>query len=279
MRAIESEAISEAIAQAAVDACCDLSADTLEALHQALDREESPLCREALGTLIENARIARERRVPICQDTGVAVVFAEMGSEVSVKGATLFGAIEEGVRRGYTGGLRLSIVSDPFKRVNTRDNTPPVVHVETTEGDALKLFLMAKGGGCENASCLAMLKPSDGREGVADFIVDSVMKNAQNSCPPVVVGVGIGGTMDKAALIAKKSLLRPLGTHHPDDDTAQLETELLERINRSGIGPAGLGGTATALAVHIETHPCHIASLPVAVNLECHAHRHREIVL
>jgi fumarate hydratase subunit alpha len=280
LRVIDSDTISEMVAHAAVEACCKLSPDTLEALHRARDGERSPIGKEVLDTLLENASIAEREMMPICQDTGVAVLFVEIGDEVRVQGASLAEAIDEGVRQGYTrGNLRKSIVFDPFDRVNTGDNTPSVIHVELREGDELTIDFLAKGGGCENASFLAMLEPADGREGVLEFIVDGVAQRAASSCPPVIVGVGIGGTMEKAAIIAKKSLLRPVGRHHRDPKTAALEEELLDRINSSGIGPAAFGGTVTALAVHVETQPCHIASLPVAVNLECHAHRHRHITL
>ncbi len=280
MRAIDVQTISDAIENIAVEACCKLSSDTLEALRLARDTERSPIGKEVLDTLLENAAIAERETAPICQDTGVAVVFVEMGREVRVVGGSLVEAVNEGVRRGYArGNLRRSIVGDPFERVNTGDNTPAVLHVEVAEGDKLKIDFLAKGGGCENASFLGMLKPADGKQGAIEFVVDGVMKNAANSCPPVIVGVGIGGTMEKAALVAKRSLLRPLGQPNPDLKIAELESILLDRINGSGIGPAGLGGTTTALAVHVEIHPCHIASLPVAVNLECHAHRHRQITL
>ena len=280
MRIIEAETIAETIAGIAVEACCKLSPDTLGALRRARDGEESSSGKEVLDALLENAGIAGKEMVPICQDTGMAVLFVEIGEDVRVRGASLVAAIEEGVRRGYRrGNLRTSIVADPFERVNTGDNTPPVVHLEAADGEGLKIDFLAKGAGCENASFLGMLKPADGRQGVTEFVVDGVVRNAPNSCPPVIVGVGVGGTMEKAALIAKKLLLRPLDEPHSDENIAALESELLERINRSGIGPAGFGGTVTALAVHVETYPCHIASLPVAVNLECHAHRHRRITL
>ena len=280
MRTLEAETISEAVAKIAVEACCKLSADTLEALRRAREDERSPIGKEVLEALLENARIAENEMVPVCQDTGVAAVFVEIGSEVCIQGASLADAIDEGVRQGYRrGNLRMSMVSDPFDRVNTNDNTPAVVHLEIGEGDRLKMDFLAKGGGCENASFLAMLKPADGRQGVTGFVVDGVIRNAPNSCPPVTVGVGIGGTMEQAALIAKKSLLRPLGEPHRDKEIAALESALLDRINRSGIGPAAFGGTVTALAVHVDTFPCHMASLPVAVNMECHAHRHRHVIL
>ena len=280
MRVIDAHTISEAIENLAVDACCKLSPDTLEALRAARNIERSPTGKEVLDALLENAAIAEREMAPICQDTGVAVVFVEIGDEVRVGGGSLVEAVNDGVRRGYArGNLRKSIVGDPFERVNTGDNTPTVLHVEVGQGDELKLDFLAKGGGCENASFLGMLKPADGKQGAIEFVVDGVTKNAANSCPPVIVGVGIGGTMDKAALLAKRSLLRPLGRPNEDPRIAELESALLDRINGSGIGPAGFGGTVTALAVHVETHPCHIASLPVAVNLECHAHRHRQVTL
>ena len=280
MRVIDVQTISEAIENIAVEACCKLSSDTLEALRLARDRESSPTGKEVLEALLENAAIAERDMAPVCQDTGVAVVFVQMGNELSVGGGTLVEAVNEGVRRGYArGNLRKSIVADPFERANTGDNTPAVVHVEVTAGDKLGIDFLAKGGGCENASFLGMLKPADGIKGAIEFVVDGVVKNAVNSCPPVIVGVGVGGTMEKAALIAKHSLLRPLGEPHPDPNIAEMESVMLDRINGSGIGPAGFGGAVTALAVHVETHPCHIASLPVAVNLECHAHRHRRIIL
>ena len=280
MRVIDAQTISEAIEDIAVEACCKLSPDTLDALRVARDSERSSIGKEVLDALLENAAIAEREMAPICQDTGVAVVFVQMGNELRVGGGTLVEAVNEGVRRGYArGNLRKSIVADPFERVNTGDNTPAVVHVEVTEGDKLRMEFLAKGGGCENASFLGMLKPADGRQGAIEFVVDGVVKNAVNSCPPVIVGVGVGGTMDRAALMAKRSLLRPLGKPHHNPNIAEIESVLLDRINDSGIGPAGFGGTVTALAVHVETHPCHIASLPVAVNLQCHAHRHRQITL
>ena len=280
MRTIEAETIAEAVAGIAVEACCKLSPDVLEALRHARDVERSPMGEEVLDALLENAAIAEKEMVPVCQDTGMAVVFVDAGADVRVEGASLAAAIQDGVRRGYLrGNLRSSIVADPFERVNPGDNTPPVVHFEIIEGDRLKIDFLAKGGGCENASFLAMLKPADGKQGVIESVVDGVTRNAPNSCPPVIVGVGVGGTMEKAALIAKRSLLRPVGEPNTDKSIAALESELLERVNRSGIGPAGFGGAVTALAVHVETYPCHMASLPVAVNLECHAHRHRQIIL
>jgi fumarate hydratase subunit alpha len=280
LRVIKAETITEAVAEMAIEACCKLGPDVLDALRHAREKERSELGKQVLDSLLENAAIAERGMAPICQDTGVAVVFVELGADLHVEEGSLTAAIEQGVRQGYTrGGLRKSIVVDPLDRVNTGDNTPPVVHIELLNGDDLKLDFLAKGAGSENASFLGMLKPSDGREGVVEFIVDGVVRNAPNSCPPVTVGVGIGGTMEKAALIAKKSLLRPLGQPHGNPEVAALESEMLDRINRSGIGPAGFGGTVTALAVHVETYPCHIASLPVAVNLECHAHRHRQVVL
>ncbi|MBM2835294.1 MAG: hypothetical protein HW406_2455, partial [Candidatus Brocadiaceae bacterium] len=230
--------------------------------------------------LLENAKIAHECQMPICQDTGVAVVFVEIGEYVEVVDGRLYDAINVGVREGYKKGfLRKSMVKDPLNRINTGDNTPAIIHTEFTSENYLKITFMAKGGGCENMSRLAMLTPADGKEGVINFVVETVKIAKANPCPPIIVGVGIGGTFDYAALLAKKSLLRPLGTKHIDPDTANLENEMLERINNLGIGAQGLGGWITAMAVHVERYPCHIASLPVAVNIECHAHRVKTVTL
>jgi len=280
MRTIQFESIAEAVAKAAIDAARVLPDDVLAALQRAHDRETFPRARSILADLIENARIAREDRMPLCQDTGLAVAFVRMGSGVAVEGGTIADAINEGVRRGYQRGyLRKSILADPLRRVNTGDNTPAIIHFEPAEGDVLSIDLMAKGGGSENMSGIAMLAPSQGRQGVIDFVVNKVRTAGGNPCPPIVVGVGIGGSFERAALLAKKSLLRRLDQPHPDPDLARLEDDLLQAINATGVGPQGLGGDTTALGVHVETHPCHIASLPVAVNIECHAHRTRHIEL
>ncbi len=277
---INTSEITETITRLCMDANFNLSDDVLGALAASSKEEESPVAREVLGELLENAKVARSCRMPLCQDTGVAVVFVEIGEDVEITGGRLYDAIHAGVRRGYREGyLRKSIVADPLNRTNTGDNTPAIIHTEFIPGNHLKISFMAKGGGCENMSRIAMLTPADGREGVIRFVVETVRLAKANPCPPVIVGVGIGGTFDYAALLAKKSLLRPLGTQHPDADTGALEREMLERVNGLGIGAQGLGGRITALALHVERYPCHIASLPVAVNMECHSHRVKTAVL
>jgi fumarate hydratase subunit alpha len=237
----------------------------------------SELCMTANYDLGADVAIGHEERIPICQDTGFAVIFVELGEDVRIAGGNLSDAIREGVKKGYTEGyLRKSIVDDPvLDRKNTGDNTPPIVHYELMAGDRLKITCAPKGGGSENMSEVRMMKPADGIEGVKEFVVERVQKSGGNPCPPVVVGVGIGGTFEKCAFLAKKALIRPLGESNPDPRFAEVEEELLERINKLGIGPMGLGGRTTALGVHIETHPCHIASMPAAVNINCHATRHK----
>ncbi len=258
----------------------ELGADVKTALESAKEKETSTVGVGILNQITENAKIAREESVPMCQDTGFAVVFVDIGQDVHVTGGKLRDAIEAGVRHGYKEGyLRKSILGDPIKRVNTKDNTPAMIHYNVVDGDQLKITLAPKGGGAENMSEVRMLKPSDGAEGVKEFVVERVKKSGGNPCPPVVVGVGIGGTFEGAALLAKKALLRELGSHHPDEFYAKMEDELLEKINNLGVGPQGLGGRTTALGVLIETGPCHIASLPAAVNMQCHAARHKSTVL
>ena len=281
MREIEASDITQTVAQLCQRANIELGEDVITALKQAQQAEESPLGREALSQLLKNARIAREERLPLCQDCGTAVVFLEIGQDVHVGGGDLYPAVEEGVRQGYTEGyLRKSIVSQPFSsRVNTGDNTPPVVHTEIVSGDQLRITVMAKGGGAENMSRLAMLKPADGRQGVIDFAVRTVEEAGGKPCPPLIVGLGIGGTTDSVMLLAKKALLRQVARPSPDTEIAELEQEILARINDLGIGPLGFGGRTTVLAVHAEVMPAHIASLPVAVNLQCHSARHKEAVL
>ena len=257
-----------------------LEPDLLSGLREAYDQEVSPIGREILGLLQENARVAREEQLPICQDTGFAVVFVELGQEVQIAGGDLYEAINSGVRKGYREGyLRQSVLNHPLLRVNTGDNTPAVIHLKLVPGEQLKLTVAPKGGGSENMSALQMLKPSDGVQGVKKFVVEVVRNAGSNACPPVIVGVGIGGTFEKAALMSKEALLRELGQASATPETAQLERELLAEINRLGIGPQGLGGRVTALAVHIETFPVHLASLPVAVNLNCHVSRHKKATL
>ncbi|MBT9175357.1 MAG: L(+)-tartrate dehydratase subunit alpha [candidate division WS2 bacterium] len=233
-----------------------------------------------LQQLLENARIAREEAVPICQDTGSAVVFVEVGQEVHIVDGLLRDAIDAGVAKGYTEGyLRASMLSHPLNRKNTGNNTPAVIYTELVPGDNIKITVVPKGGGSENMSSLKMLKPSDGVEGVKNFVVEAVRQAGSNPCPPIVIGVGIGGTFEQVALLAKKALLRPIFEHSSNPDNAKLEQELLESVNNTGIGPQGLGGRITALWVNVETFPAHIASLPVAININCHACRHKEIIL
>lgn len=277
---INASEITEKVSQLCMDANFNLNEDVLDALRDSYEEEVSPVAKEVFAELLENAKIARECQMPLCQDTGVAVIFVEIGEDVEIVGGRLYDAINEGVREGYKKGfLRKSMVKDPLNRINTGDNTPAIIHTEFTSANYLKITFMAKGGGCENMSRLAMLTPADGKEGVINFVVETVKIAKANPCPPIIVGVGIGGTFDYAALLAKKSLLRPLGTKHIDPDTANLENEMLERINNLGIGAQGLGGWVTAMSVHVERYPCHIASLPVAVNIECHAHRVKTITL
>ncbi len=281
MREISCEEITETVARLCIEANYYLGDDVIEALRQARDAEVSPVGREVLDQLLENAAVAREEEMPLCQDTGLTVVFLEVGQDAHIVGGDLYEAIQEGVRRGYEEGyLRKSVVDKPFSaRVNTRDNTPAVIHTQIVPGDRLKVTVAPKGGGSENMSALAMLKPADGRQGVVDFVVETVRKAGANPCPPTIVGVGVGGTVEKTMWLAKHALLREVGQPSPDPEVAELEQEILERVNRLGIGPQGLGGIITSLAVHVETHPCHIASLPVAVNIQCHSARHKEAVL
>ncbi len=280
MKEIEASAITQAVAKLCQEANFNLGADVLAALKKAEKTEKSPLGRDFLSQLIENARIAREEKLPLCQDCGTAVVFLEIGQDVHIKG-DLNKAVEEGVRRGYEQGyLRKSIVSQPFsKRVNTSDNTPPVIHTEIVPGDRLKITVMTKGGGAENKSRLAMLLPNQGKQGVIETVTRVVEEAGGDPCPPVIVGLGIGGTSEQAMLLAKKALLRKVGDPNPDPEVAGLEKEVLTRINALGVGPMGFGGSTTALAVHALVAPTHITSLPVAVNLQCHSARHKEITL
>jgi fumarate hydratase subunit alpha len=274
MREIEASTVTEAVRDLCIKANTELPDDHLAALRRALDAEESPLGREVIARLLENADVARERCVAFCQDTGYAVFFVEMGSEARIAGGDLGGAIDEGVRRGYEEGyLRKSMVKSPIDRTNTGDNTPAVVYHEPASGDGLRLTLLVKGAGCDNMSALRMLTPAEGVDAMKDFVVETVEKAGPNASPPLTVGVGIGGPFEKAALLAKKALTRPSGEPNPDPGLAELEGELLDRINATGIGPAGYGGTQTALAVHVESFPTHIAAFPVAVNLDCHSHR------
>ncbi len=275
MRIIDSETVISAVEQMCIEANCYINDDIKEALKKGKENETSPVAVSVLEDLIENARIACYKTVPVCQDTGMAVFFVEIGSDVHISGMTLNDAINEGVRRGYTNGyLRKSVVSDPLRRVNTNDNTPAVIYCDFVKGDKLKLTFTPKGFGSENKSAIKMLNPSDGVEGVIDFVVETVKKAGPNPCPPMVVGVGIGGTMDKCAQLAKKALTRSLDKPNPDKYYRELEATILEKINALGIGPAGFGGNTTAFGVNIEVFPTHIAGLPVSVNISCHATRH-----
>jgi len=280
MRNIPVSVVTEAVKSLCMEANYFLGEDVLQLLRQCQGSEESVLGREVLSQIVENARIACDEKIPMCQDTGFSVVFLELGQDVHLTDGDLMTSVQEGIRQGTKEGyLRSSIVRDPLRRVNTGDNTPAVVHVEIVPGDKIKITVAPKGGGSENMSEVRMLPPSAGIEGVYEFVVDRIRRSGGNPCPPVMAGVGIGGTFEKCAWLAKKALLRPAGSPNPDPFYAELESDLLKRINSLGIGPMGFGGRCTALAVHVETHPCHIASLPVAVNVQCHAARHREKVL
>jgi fumarate hydratase subunit alpha len=263
-----------------IEANCYLGDDAVQAFKNGLGIEESQSGRDVLNQLLENEQIARKEMVPICQDTGWAVVWVEIGSKVQVAGGELYDAIQQGVAKGYKDGyLRKSIVEDPLRRKNTGTNTPAIIYTDIVPGDKLKIVVQPKGGGSENMSEVKMLSASDGAEGIKKFVVDRVARSKANPCPPVLVGVGIGGTFEKCAMLAKHSLLREIGSVHPDPFYAEMEKELLERVNKLGIGPQGLGGRVTALAVFIEAFPCHIATMPCAVNINCHAARHQTTVL
>ncbi len=272
------------ITQKVKDACITINYEIDPLVRAAFESakivEASKIGLNIIDDLIENSEIAKSYKAPICQDTGMIVAFVKLGQEVHIEGGSLEKAIHQGIREGYDEGyLRKSVVSDPLLRRNSGDNTPGVIYYEVAEGDVFEIELAAKGFGSENMSRSKMLKPSDGIEGVKAFVIETVEQAGSNPCPPIVVGVGIGGTLDKAAYIAKKALLRPLGSHHKDEHIEQLELELLDKINKLGIGPQGLGGTTTALAVHADTFPTHIAGLPVVVNINCHASRHQKVVL
>lgn len=280
MRTISLETIAEQVKRMCMEATYNLSENMVKKFQSATQTEASPLGKEVLQQLIDNARIAREEDYPICQDTGDAVFFVELGQDVRIEGGGLIDAINKGVAEGYREGyLRFSMVADPLRRKNTGDNTPAMVTLQLVPGDRLKLLFLAKGGGCENMSAFKMLTPAGGVKGVKEFVADTIKNAGGNPCPPLVVGVGLGGTFDQCCMLAKKALLREVGEKHPDPFYAQLEAELLDEINKLGIGPMGLGGRTTAVAVHIETLPCHITSLPVAVNMDCHAHRQKSMFL
>ncbi len=279
MREIHTSQITAAVRDLSIEANTHLGEDVLEAFASAIAQEVSPTGKDILEKLLENARIAREEGIPICQDTGFAVVFVELGQEVHLVGGDLKEAINEGVRQGYREGYLRKSTCHPFTRENTGDNTPAIIHLDIVPGDGLRLIVAPKGGGSENMSRVTMLTPAASIQGVKEYVVQRVKESGANPCPPTIVGVGIGGTFETAALLAKKALLRPLGSQNPDPELAVMEQELYEEINALGIGPQGLGGRITSLAVHVNMMESHIASLPVAVNIQCHAARHKEIEL
>jgi fumarate hydratase subunit alpha len=279
MREVNAKQITEVVKKLCIDANLYLGEDVLAAFDRGEKMEESPVGKEMFQQLKQNARIAREEKVAMCQDTGLAVVFVELGQEVHIAGGDFNAAINEGVRQGYQEGYLRKSACNCFSRANTKDNTPAIIHLEIIPGDKVKITVAPKGGGSENMSTVTMLSPSEGVEGIKKRVVDWVKQAGSNPCPPVVVGVGIGGTFEQTALMAKKALLRPLGQKNPDPQLAALEQEILTRVNNLGIGPQGLGGRITAMAVHVEMIPCHIASFPTAVNINCHAHRHKEAVI
>ena len=279
MREINVKLITEKVRELCMEANTNLGEDVLQAFDRAMEKEESPLGLEILKELKENARIAKEEKVAMCQDTGFAVIFMELGQDVHLVGGDLKEAIFEGVRQGYRDGYLRKSICHPFTRANTGDNTPAIIHTEIVSGDEVKITVAPKGGGSENMSRVMMLTPSDGVEGIKRYVLQRVKESGSNPCPPTIVGIGIGGTFEEAALLAKKSLLRLLGSKNPDPELDQLEFDLLTEINKLGIGPQGLGGRTTSLAVHILMMPCHIASFPLAVNIQCHAQRHKEVVI
>lgn len=281
MREVKFDTLVSTVRDLCMDANYYIPDDVRQKVIEFREKEESDVARNILDIILKNQEVSANEKMPICQDTGFAVFFVEMGEDVRITGGGFEEAIYEGVRQGYRDGyLRKSIVDDPlFERKNTKDNTPPIIHLRLVPGDKIKIIFAPKGGGSENMSEVKMMVPADGEEGVKRFVVDRVRRSGGNPCPPVIVGVGIGGTFEHVAYLAKKALLRPVGSHHPDPRFAKLEDEILEEVNKLGIGPMGLGGRTTALAVHIETHPCHIASMPVAVNMQCHAARHKEAII
>ena len=281
MRTISSDDITKEVKRLCIEANLYLGEDVLTCIESNLPKEQNPVGKDILNILIENANIAKEKAIPICQDTGMAVFFVQLGQEVIIEGKTIEEAINDGVRKGYEEGyLRKSVVKDPlFERTNTKDNTPAIIYYDIVEGDTFHITLAPKGFGSENMSQIKMLKPSDGLQGIKDFVMKVVNDAGPNACPPMVIGVGIGGSFDKVAMLAKKAMIREIGSHHPDQRYASLEDELLQMINETGIGPAGYGGKTTALSLNIETFPTHIAGMPVAVSICCHVSRHKEVSL
>ena len=280
MRKLHVRELTDSVARLCQEANFNLPDDVIEAIKEAEDKEESTIGKQILKSLIENAKIAQDEKIPICQDTGTTIVFVKVGQDIQFEGGSLEKAIQEGVQKGYGEGyLRKSIVDDPFMRQNTGDNNSAIIHYEIVEGDRIELIVAPRGGGSENMSTVHMLTPSQGREGVIRAIVQAVSKAGSNPCPPLIVGVGIGGNFETCALLAKKALLREVGSSHPQEHIKDLEQVILKRINELGIGPQGLGGRTTAIAVHIETAPTHIASLPVGINIGCHVCRHKKTTL
>ena len=280
MRQIHASTITDGVKKLCMEANYSIEPDMLRAFDRALVAERSPAGKHVLQILKDNAELARTKKIPYCQDTGTVICFVELGQDVHVTGGGLADAINEGVRQGYTEGyLRASIVRSPFGRVNTGDNTPAVLHVEVVPGVAMKIQVMAKGGGCENRSKYKMLTPAEGVDGVKEWILECIKTAGPDACPPLIAGVGVGGNFEKAALLSKKALFRELGTPNPDPFVDAIEKDVLDSANRLGIGPQGYGGDTTAFGIHILTYPCHITSLPVAVTIECHAHRHKEVTL
>ncbi len=281
MRDIDCQTIKETVVRLFQEATALLPDDVLQALKRAREKEESPLAQKVLDQILRNAELAKEEFLPLCQDTGTAVVFLEVGQDAHIVGGSLAEAVRDGVAVAYTEGrLRASMVERPFSaRANTKNNTPPVIHTEIVPGDQLRIMVMPKGGGCENMSRLAIMLPAAGKAGVTEFVLKAVEESGGNPCPPVIVGVGIGGTAEHCAYLAKRALTRKVGGPNPDPETAEFEAELLEKVNALGLGPQAVGGRTTALAVHIETYPAHITALPVAVNLQCHSARLKEAVL
>lgn len=279
MREVHVGNIISAIEALFIDANINASNNIVEALNEGIGKEESPVGKEVLRELIRNIDIAKEEHIPICQDTGLAVTFLEIGQDVHIHGGSLIDAINEGVRRAYKNGYLRKSCCDPFSRKNTGDNTPAIIHTSIVPGDRIKIVALPKGGGSENYGEVRMLVPSQGREGVKSFVLEMVKKGGPNPCPPIIVGVGIGGNFETSALLSKEALMVPIGRRNENPSIAELELEILNDINGIGIGPQGYGGTVTALDVHVKVMPCHIASLPVAVNIQCHAHRIKEVTI
>jgi fumarate hydratase subunit alpha len=279
MRTVEHASIIEAVKNLSMEANYDLATDVVTAFEKGKEQEESPTGKAIFSALLKNQNIARDEEVPMCQDTGFSVIYVELGQDVHIKGGSLEDSINEGVRQGYADGYLRKSMCEPFTRKNTGDNTPAIIITEIVSGNKMKIVVAPKGGGSENMSRVTMLKPADGKEGIKEFVVNRCLEAGSNPCPPVIVGVGIGGSSEKAAILARKSLFREIGSKNPDPELSEMEADMLKKINDLGMGPQGLGGTQYALAVHIEKFPCHIAQLPVGVNICCHAARHKEVVL